>query len=184
MATYRERRMARADRLRGWADTREQRARATLAHDRIYTDDYAFNTQPGHIPERARVIAREDRAYESLAKAAGMTARADSIERQAAGAIYSDDPDAIEQLRAKMARLEDERARIVAYNKAVRKAGRCTDDALAILTDEQRADLDSIARYASYQLRDGGAFPAYATSNLSGNIKRIRDRIAALERSA
>lgn len=37
------------------------------AHDRKhYLGDHAFNTQPGHIPLRARVIARDDQAHESL----------------------------------------------------------------------------------------------------------------------
>src|SRR3981081_3301018 len=101
--TYRERREARAERLRGWAATRESRARATRAADEHYRGDHAFNFQPGHIPERARVIARTDRAYQSLNKAESMESRADGIESQLAGAIYSDDPDAIEQLEARIA---------------------------------------------------------------------------------
>ena len=58
--TYRERRERRAERLRGWAEARQARAAATFAAHEVYRSDYAFNTQPGHIPERARVIARED----------------------------------------------------------------------------------------------------------------------------
>lgn len=178
--TYRERREARADRLRGWAAKREERASADLATGDQYRGDIAFNTQPGHIPERARLIAREDRAYASLAKAASMSARAATIEAQADRAIYSDDPDAPERLRERIAELEAERARIVAYNAAVRKAGKVTPEALALLDDAQRADLDVIARVAAYQLRAGGQFPSYATSNLSGTIGAVRKRIARL----
>lgn len=69
MATYRERREARAERLRGFAEKREATAAATFKSHEQYRGDHAFNTQPGHIPERARVIAREDRAHESLQKA-------------------------------------------------------------------------------------------------------------------
>lgn len=178
MSTYRERREAKAARLRRWAETREERAAATLAADERFRGDYAFNTQPGHIPERARVIAREDRAYASLRKADGMRARADGIEAQAAAAIYSDDPDAIERLREKVARLEAERAAIVAFNKAVRKPGADVRALIEALSPEMRADYMR-SRYG--YCRDA-AFPAYATSNLSGNIKRLRDRIEALSR--
>ncbi len=57
----------RADRYEGWAAKRRERAEATLSHNRKhYTGDIAFCTQPGHIPLRARVNARDARAFESL----------------------------------------------------------------------------------------------------------------------
>ncbi len=180
--TYRERREARAERLRGWADKRTTRAAADLATGDQYRGDFAFNTQPGHIPERGRLIAREDRAYASLHKAASMNARAASIEAAADHAIYRDDPDAPERLAEKLADLEAQRARITAYNAAVRYAGKATAEALAMLDDCQRANLDSVARYASYQLRACGQFPAYATSNLSGQISKARERLAGMTR--
>ena len=70
--TYRDRREARADRLNEWAGKREERAEAVFKAGEPFTSDYAFNTQPGHIPFRAKLIAREDRAYESTVKAASM----------------------------------------------------------------------------------------------------------------
>jgi hypothetical protein len=51
------------------------------------------------------------------------------------------------------------------------------------LDDRQRANLDSIRPLRCLpRLRDGGAFPAYATSNLSGQISKARERLAALTR--
>lgn len=180
--TCRERREARAERLRGWAEKREREANATLNADNArYRGDHAFNSQPGHIPERARVIARTGRALASLGKAAGMSARADNIERAAEQAIYSDDHDAIERLRERIAGLEAERERIVAYNAACRAAGKCSTEARALLDDAQRRDLDSVVRYAPYQLRKAGQFPAYATSNLTGNIARLNKRLLGME---
>src|SRR5438874_1408018 len=88
--TYRERRERRAERLRGWAETRQANAATVFKAGEPFTSDIAFNTQPGHIPFRARLIAREERAYESTRKAASMESRADGIESQLAGAIYSD----------------------------------------------------------------------------------------------
>lgn len=56
----------RAKKYEEWAAKRKARATATLERNEIYNGDYAFNTQPGHIPGRDRVIAANDRAYESL----------------------------------------------------------------------------------------------------------------------
>ena len=119
--TYRDRREARAERLRGWAGKREQSAAAVFKAGEPFTSDIAFNTQPGHIPFRARLIAREDRAYASTVKAASMRSRADGIEDQLDTSIYDDDPDAIEQLRARIARLEAERDAAKTANAAYRK---------------------------------------------------------------
>jgi hypothetical protein len=44
------------------------------------------------------------------------------------------------------------------------------------LDEAQRASLDSVRKYAPYQLGMGGAFPAYALSNLNGNLARQRQR--------
>ncbi|MHB8394623.1 MAG: DUF3560 domain-containing protein, partial [Candidatus Dormibacteria bacterium] len=135
--TYRERREAKADRLRRWAEKRETAAGAVLAAHEIYRGDVAFNTQPGRIPLRSRVIAQDARAFESLQKAASMTSRADGIESQLEGAIYSDDPDAIEQLRARIADLEAERDRIKAFNATCRKNA----PDLTLLDEAQRRQL-------------------------------------------
>ena len=174
--TYRERRLAKADRLRGWAGKREAGAASVFKAGEHYRGDHAFNTQPGHIPERARLIAREDRAHESLAKADSMNSRAAGIEAAAGRAIYSDDPDAIEQLQERIATLEAERDRIKAYNASCRKGQRDT----SLLDDKQSATLKSSAQVASYQLGKNGAYPAYALSNLSGNIAQQRKRLDQL----
>jgi hypothetical protein len=165
--TYRDRREARAERLRGWAETREERAAAVLKAGEPYTSDLAFNTQPGPMPFRTRLIAREDRAYESLAKADAMKSRADGIEAQAANAIYDDDPDAAGALRERIAGLEAERDAAKAANAAYRKA--------------HKAEL---AAMGSYERGQAMPYPSYVFANLSGNISRQRARLARLEREA
>ncbi len=69
----------RADKYEGWAQKRTDKAMATLNHNRTYTDDIAFNTQPGHIPLRARVIKQNDKAYENLTVAKHFEGKADSL---------------------------------------------------------------------------------------------------------
>lgn len=163
--TYRERRERRAERLREWGEKREREANAVFRDHERYRGDHAFNFQPGHIPERARVIAREERAFESLHKAEGMESRADEIERQLATSIYDDDPDAIERLEAKLAAMEARRERMKAENTAFRK--------------EHRAELKAMHPYDRHN-----AVPhvSYKITNLTGNIGRTRDRLSRLKR--
>jgi Domain of unknown function (DUF3560) len=162
--TYRDRREARADRLNEWAGKREERAAAVFEAGEPFRGDTAFNTQPGHIPERARLIAREHRAFESLGKAESMRSRAAGIEGQLAASIYDDDPDAVEQLRARIARLEAERDQAKAVNAAYRK--------------EHKAELAAMGKWERDQAMP---YPAYHFENLSGNLSRQRARLARLE---
>jgi hypothetical protein len=166
--TYRDRREARAERLNEWAETREQRAAAVLKASEPFRGDHAFNTQPGHIPFRARLIASEDRAYQSQNKAASMRSRADGIESQLANSIYEDDPDAIEQLRDRITRLEADRGNAKAVNAAYRK--------------EHKAELKAMD--SAYQRDQAMPYPGYHFTNLSGNLSRQRARLARLERNA
>lgn len=161
--TYRERREGKAERLQGWAEKRQTRAAEVLSSKPEMRHDWAFITQPGHIPERARMIARDERAFESLAKAREMASRAAGIESQLAESIYSDDPDALEALEARIARLEAQRDGIKAANAAYRKA--------------HRAEL---AGMSPYQRDQALPHQGYELTNLSGNIKRNRDRLEGL----
>jgi hypothetical protein len=68
-----------ADRYSEWADKREARAGVDLNSHPEYRHDWAFITQPGHIPARARMIAADDRAHESLTIAKKMREKAESL---------------------------------------------------------------------------------------------------------
>lgn len=184
MTTYRERREARAERLREWAEKRETKAAAVFEANRPFTEDYAFNTQPGHIPLRARVIAQEDRAHESLRKAESMAGRAASIEAQLDVSIYSDDPDAVERLRERIAGLEAERNRVKAFNATCRKG----EPDWSLIEEREKRNLQRTAEVCAYSVTDRAGkfkgFPGYHLTNLSGNIARQRKRLKALERNA
>lgn len=179
--TTRERREARADRLRGWADSREAKGTARLEQaDRIASVIpfgqpilIGHHSEGRHRRDLDRIQSNTRRGFEDTRKADEMRARADNIEAAAGAAIYSDDPDAVEQLRAKIDRLEAERAAINAYNKAARK-GAVTAELLEALAPKWRT------RYAER----GETIASYATSNLSGNISRLKARLERLERNA
>jgi hypothetical protein len=74
-----ERAERKANRLEEWAGKREAKAGAQLNSHSEIRHDWAFITQPGHIPFRARMIAADDRAFESLRKAASMRGKAASL---------------------------------------------------------------------------------------------------------
>jgi DNA repair exonuclease SbcCD ATPase subunit len=177
IVTYRERREARAERLREWAEKRERDAGAILQSHERYRGDHAFNFQPGHIPERARVIAQADRAFESLGKAGEMASKAANIEAATDNAIYSDDVDAVERLEARIAELEQERDRWKAYNRSCKKGA----PDLTVLDDAQRANVATIQRVCAYQLGKHGEI---TYTNLSANITRNRKRLEELRRRA
>lgn len=194
--TYRERRERRAERLRGWADKRYAGVAAVNARADEYRGDHAFNTQPGHIPERARLNRAQEGAWRSQQKAERMEERADNIERQLGAAIYNDDPDAVEALRARIAILETRRDHYKAVNSvvrpatyklatiaekvatlaALRDAGKITEKDYAELVSTMRAFpgvYEQVKRAPTY---------SYHLTNLSGNIARNRERLTRLER--
>jgi hypothetical protein len=176
MSTYRERRLARAEKLRGWSASNEAKGDAAYerAHDIGAMIPMGQPILVGHHSERRhrRDIARIDagmRASIELAdKAARQASSADEIERQAAAAVYDDDPDAIERLEAKLAGLEAKREAYKAKRAEIRKTHR---EALKGKTAWEKEEV----------MRAAGA-PQYSITNLGGNITRTRDRIARLKR--
>lgn len=174
--TYRERREARADRLRGWAEKREAKADAGFARSSEMAAQIPFG-QPilmGHYSQgrdtryRERIVNTGQRALEDSRKAESMNSRADNIESALAGAIYSDDPDAIEALTARIAKLEADRAQDKATNAAFRKT--------------HAAELKAMT--SAYQRNHAMPFPSYHFANLSGNISKQRQRLAQLKAKA
>lgn len=184
MSTYRERREARAERLRGWAEKREVKAEAQLTSQPEIRHDWAFITQPGHIPARARMNAADDRACASLRKAESMNSRAAGIEAQLAGAIYSDDENAVEALEARIEKLEAERDRVKAFNASCRKG----QPDWSLINEREKRDLVRTAQVAAYSVtgRDGKfkGFPGYHLTNLGGNINRNRKRLEELRKAS
>ncbi len=187
MSTYRERREAKADRLREWADKRDEKgAAAQAAADR--TAGMIPFGQPilvGHHSEgrdrrvRQRMRNNQSKAYEHGNKADEFRRRADGIERAADRAVYSDDDDAAEKLEARIARREAERDRIKAFNAMVRATGDLEHD-LELLDPTQKANYLSIAAHSAHSLGKGGTFPGYVLSNLGATIRKDKKRLAAL----
>lgn len=103
----------------------------------------------------------------------------DKIRSVGTGGISSDDPDAIDKLRAKLNRLVKHQELMKAANAAIRMKDATKGDAkLAELgyTPEEIKEL----RQPDFCGRVG--YPSYALSNNNANIKRIQGRIEELEK--
>ncbi len=68
-----------AEKYEEWAEKREHKANAQLNSNPEIRHDWAFITQPGHIPMRAQMIQADDRAFESLNIAEGFRNKAESL---------------------------------------------------------------------------------------------------------
>jgi len=173
--TYRERRIARAEKLRGWAEKREQRAeqaydRATELGQQIPFGQpilVGHYSEKGHRAHLARIDSAMRQSCESSAMAARMEEKADSIEYQAKHAIYNDDPDAIDRLAAKVAKLEAQRDQMKAANVTYR--------------NEHQSELRAMT---AYQRSTAVPFPSWALTNIGATIRTARKRLEQLQREA
>jgi hypothetical protein len=184
--TYRDRRLARAERLRGWAEKREARSAAAFKAAKTIADGIPFG-QPILIGHHSEKRARRDQekihngmraGCDHADKAVSMAGKAEEIERQAEIAIYSDDVDAIDRLQEKIAGLEAERARIKVVNSLVRKHGLA--GAADQLTEAERTELVKLCAIQAYYHPETKGFPPYVLTNLGGNISRLKKRLSYL----
>lgn len=198
--TYRERRLARADKLREWSGKRLQRASADYAQARTMADGIPFG-QPilvGHHSEkrdrnyRGRIHGKFASAFANQKKGESMAGRAESIEAQAERAIYDDDPDAIERLEKRIAQLEAERERYKAFNKThvlvlrpgenrwnnAGTVGEVIGKGKGTVTVRRKDGSEETLPKAQTAV----ALPSYVLQNLGGNITRNRKRVEHLKR--
>ena len=209
--TYRERRERRAARRDEWAEKRDKKAEEAFAGADRIADGYPMG-QPilvGHHSEKRhrRDLERVDRGmrrgFEHRNMAKHHRQQADGIRRQLDTSIYSDDHDAIERLRERIAEREAKRDRWKLINRTAAKIGRqhgikrTRGHWSHLLTDETRETLQTvlvetckavkatrkeIADLAG-NLHHGGAL-AFDLTNIGARIRRDRKRLARLEREA
>ncbi len=190
MNRYEERQEARRARLESRADRLRSagNARVRRGDDALRAIPFGQPILIGHHSERRDRNYRA-RATNSIRKGIETIRQAEEVERRAAavgtGGISSDDPDAVAKLRAQLADLEARQARMTAANKLVRK-----------FKSNPEAGAEALAGAGIGMTRTSAAelfkpdfagrigFPDYALSNNSANIRRIKARIATLERNA
>lgn len=187
----RQRYMERADRLRQEAAqllaTARKMGDAIPFGQPILTDHYSARRDRAY---RAKLARKYEKSFETSQQANHYAQKAASV---GSGGISSDDPDAIDKLREKLAAMEAEQAMMVAANKIIRKffAKRDLTDAEKLKADIQATlpsltalGLSESAAVKLFMPDFGGrrGYPGYALSNNSGNMARVRERIADLER--
>ena len=185
-----------------WAAKAEERAdaRFATAHSIVSNIPLGQPILVGHHSER-RHRRDLDRMATNMSKGVEESKLADHHRSSAMGlahaldtSIYSDDPDAIEQLEAKLSRLLADQDRDKAINRAVRKVAKLPEperaDRLAVLLAEipgfDAADLEKRTRLARKLAEHvpgyGMGIPSYALSNRNGEIARTRKRIDEVRR--
>jgi len=108
--------------------------------------------------------------------------KADGLAAQLDRSIFSDDEDAVHQLKARIAERVAEVERCKAINKEIRKGtgweGRITPS----LTEHERKTLVHLATTWTGVYKPG--YPSYHLTNLNARIRADRDRIAAITAGA
>lgn len=186
MNAYERKQMDRKDRLLDLADRMQAASDAAYRRARDMASVIPMG-QPiliGHYSEkrdrnyRARIWRTQERCLELQRKAEYFRGKAHSVGK---GGISSDDPEAVTKLRAELEKCEQAQKRMKQANAAIRKHAKQGEAAqigalVALGFNEGRArellKPDFCGRIG---------FPAYALSNNSGNMARMRKRIAQLE---
>jgi hypothetical protein len=139
----------------------------------------------GHHSEK-RDRNYRDRIHNTFGKAFHALDKARHYEDKAAsvgtGGISGDDPDAVAKLRAELESLERGQQSMKDANAAIRR-GKTPEERIAALLalGYKEEDARSLLQ-PDFAGRVG--FPSYSLSNQSANMRRIRERIAALEKLA
>lgn len=176
---------AKLERRRERLEARAEKARAESA--RLHQHSHALVE---HIPMGQPVLVGHhsekrhrrtlDRSWNALGKAVAASEKADRLEARAAAVgsagISSDDPDSIDKLKEKLAKLEDKQNRMREANKAVRKGDDARLRELGFTSDAM------IAAFKAPDFMGRVGFAGYELTNNNANIRRIRERIAHLER--
>lgn len=181
-ADYEERRQERIDRLYQKAGAEEYAARREhqRAHDLVADIPFGQPNIAGRsaLPNlRKKSIAAMERGIEHDHKADYYERKAEAAENN--GAISSDDPAALEKLKAKLEAMQARQSLMKAVNAYYRKYK--TLDGYPDLSPEARAEIESMWARGWYV---GIPFPPYELTNNNGNMKRVKARIAELERRA
>jgi hypothetical protein len=177
---YRDRRLAKADRLQDWSEANAARSDAAEAKASEMASHIPFG-QPilvGHHSEgrdrryRGRIQDNMRKSIELADKAEEQASRANNIRAAVESSIYDDDPDAIERLTEKLAGLVAKQGQMKAANAAYRTEHRAS---LKIKTPWER---DQAMPYQSYAISNNNGVIATTRKRLE-RLTRERDMLAA-----
>ena len=187
LSDYHERREAKIERYTELAQKNEIKSAQLNEQARKMADVIPFG-QPilvGHYSEkrdrnyRDRIWNTWGKAVETQKKAEYYARKADSA--QSNRAISSDNPDAITELKEKLAKREKYQEQIKQINAIIRKKKLTQEEKIMQIVDlgyqESTAQKLFVPDFAG---RIG--FPAYEVTNNGADIRRLKERIATLEK--
>lgn len=196
--TRRERLERKVEKRREWADKRDDRSEAAFDAAHRIVDGIPLG-QPilvGHHSEK-RHRRDIDRAHSNMSKGVEHGKMADHHRSKAAGledqlgrSIFSDDPDAVEELEARIAELEAACERNTVVNKAYRKARKKfgsegdTLNHLVGVGEMTAEEAVAAARLFALCPYHKVPHPTYENSNMRNRIGAARKRIAAIRARA
>ena len=175
--TRRERLERKAERRREWAEKRD--AKADGLRDQTpdsLRHDWAFVTQPGHIPERARMNRRDERANEHGQVAEHHRQKADGLESQLDRTVFSDDTDAVERLAERIASNERKRDAMKLVNRLYKKGDVSGLKKLGLSLEHLKEKMAALPAY------EKSPYPAYALTNLGARIRTDKKRVEEIKR--
>lgn len=177
MNDYEAKQEARRARLEERAGKARNQSNTTFTHATKLSS--ALSGQPilvGHHSERGHrnLNAKIDR---DMVKAFKLSDKADHYERRAemvgTGGISSDDPEALDKLRAQLKELQAEQERMKKTNALLKKKN--FDGLAAMGWTPGQLDHLKQSNYGRF------GFPSYKLTNNNANMRRITQRIATLE---
>lgn len=197
MNDYEAKKQARIERYR-------ERARKAAAEAAARFNSRNIETVRGLMGEPIKIGHHSERRHRRLLElaerdiAAGVKADnlAEYYEQRAAAAernnaISADDPEAVAKLRERLAELEAKQNARKSDNAALRKAKIATSDTAALdkmlalgISRESAEELARLARIVPYQMGQFIRWPDYSLTNNNANIRRVRSRLAKLEKQA
>lgn len=185
MNDYEERKQARIDYYREKAEQARQESRQLYQQSSDMLSGIPLG-QPILVDHHSARGHRRllERADQKMGRSAAASEKAEYYEHKAEAAennsaISSDDPDALDKLKERVARLKANQAFMKKVNAYYRKHKTC--QGCEGVSEEQAAELDE--RMKNAYSWETAPFPSYALSNNNQNIKRIEGRIQQLERA-
>lgn len=180
--TRRERLERKAAQRQSWAASARERSDVALASAHGMSEGIPMG-QPilvGHHSERrdrryrARIGAKFERGFEELQKAQHHQSKASGLELQLERSIFSDDPDAVEQLKAKVAELEASCEVMKAANRAWKKGGEAA---------VREAHGNTLALQARDAMANGWSWVKvpFSCTSARAEIRRCHERIRLIE---
>ena len=178
---YKDRIESKRDRLESRAEKATQQSNDyyKASKDRAHFIPFGQPILVGHHSEnRARRDA--DRIYNDMGKSVAAGKKAEYLENKAANlgknGIASDDPEAIQKLKAKLVNLEKSQDAMKSINKVVRSKHMNDADKIEYMIQSHHCTESDAKTF----LNNGG-FPSYSLSNNNATIAKTKERIAELK---